>query len=301
MENSEAANNRSIEFYKVCLLDQEKFEMIEKFTKSTGSHVKKLSIKKLKVDPKLFQKLLNLLPNLEALELDCVCIGASEELIKWTLKSRKIMRIKMHYCSVEIESLLESLEECVIEEAELGYPSSMELEVVEKFLKSQEKNLRKLTIKTDSNMPNNLKDLRLEYLEIHYYSHGNISLEFLRHQTDLKVLKIRLYVAKFSNEDLSMICELKQLETLELWGMAVENSGLNKLYQLEKLKRLKSSRYVSRNILDQLKFGVFEDLEELDACFRGASVESIQEMKRIIPNLKKIEIQYDTPSDIVNA
>ncbi len=280
-------------------LDQKKFKMIEKFIKFTGSHVKKLFIKNQRVDPKFFQ-LLNLLPNLEALELNYVQIRASEGSIKWTLKSRKIMRIKMIDCSSEIESLLGSLEECVIEEVELGFSSKTKPEVVEKFLKSQEKNLRKLTIATDLNMPNNLKDLRLEYLEINNYCQGRISLEFLRHQKDLKFLKLILNFVVFSNQDLSMICELKQLEILELYGRAVENSGLNKLYQLENLKRLAVDPNISRNILDHLKFGVFNDLEELNACFEGASVESIQEMKRISPNLKKIKIQYAT-SDTINA
>jgi hypothetical protein len=87
-----------------------------------------------------------------------------------------------------------------------------------------------------------------------------------------------------------MICELKQLETLELYGRTSESSGLNNLYQLEKLKRLAVGHYVCDNILDHLKFGVFNDLEELDAAFEGASVESFQEMKQITPNLKKISI-----------
>jgi hypothetical protein len=97
-----------------------------------------------------------------------------------------------------------------------------------------------------------------------------------------------------------MICELKQLEILELRGTASDSSGLNNLYQLEKLKRLKVSRDVSRNILDHLKFGIFNDLGELDAAFEDASLESIKEMKRITPNLRKIEIQ-NALSDTINA
>jgi hypothetical protein len=222
---------------------------------------------------------------------------ASEESTKLALKSRKIKQIKMNDCLENVESLLGSLEECAIEEAELGYRSKTGPEVIDNFLKSQEKNLKKLTIKTDLNMPNNLKDLRLEYLEIHNYRDG-IFLEFLRHQTDLKNLK--LCSARFSNQDLSMICELKQLEALELHGRAVENSGLNKIYQLRKLKKLAVNPNVSINILDQLKFGVLENLEKLDAWFEDTSVESIQEMKRITPNLKKLVIQH-APSDAINA
>jgi hypothetical protein len=292
----------SIELKKVYWLDQKKFEMIEEFIKFTGSHVKKVLIGiEVEADPIIFQKLLNLLPNLEALELEFLIVRSSSESTKWALKSRKIKRIKMNFCSAEIESLLGSLEKCVIEDAELGN-SSPEPEVLGKFLKSQKKNLKKLTIQTDLNVPNNLKDLRLEYLDINSNFRDNDSLEFLRHQTNVKILKLELSFCEFyiSNQDLGMICELKQLETLELRGDPVENNVLNKLYQLQKLKRLEIGWYVSRNILDQLKFGIFNDLQELDARFDGASVESIQEMKRITPNMKTIEIEY-AASDTINA
>jgi hypothetical protein len=55
---------------------------------------------------------------------------------------------------------------------------------------------------------------------------------------------------------------------------------------------------VSRNILDHLRFRVYNNLEELEACFRGTSVESIQEMKRCTPKLKKIIIEFGTPETI---
>jgi hypothetical protein len=64
--------------------------------------------------------------------------------------------------------------------------------------------------------------------------------------------------------------------------LMVDNPGM------KILRRLKVSLGFSKNILDHLKFGVFNDLEELEACFEGASVESVRKMKRIAPNLKKI-------------
>ncbi len=280
------------------LMDPEIFDKIEKFFSFAGPHMKELTIILVKVDPKFFQKLLNLLPNLEYLELDHVNTKASEnnEPTKWALKSSKIKRIKMNNCAAEIGGLLGSLEKCVIEEAELDYTSSTE--TIQKFLKAQEKNLKKLTIITGLNVPKNLKNLRLEYLDFHHYDSNKISFKFLRSQTDLKVLK--MLVAEFSKTNLSMICELKQLEILELRGSASDSSGLNNLHKLEKLKRLKVSKCVCRNILDHMKFGIFEDLEELDAAFEGASLESIQEIKRITPNLEKLGIQY-TPLDTINA
>jgi hypothetical protein len=104
----------------------------------------------------------------------------------------------------------------------------------------------------------------------------------------------------FSSQNLSIICELKQLESLELHGFASDSSDLNKLYHLEKLKRLEIGWSVCRNIIDHLKFGVFEELEELDARFEDASVNAVQDMKWITPNLKKIVIRYAC-SDTINA
>jgi hypothetical protein len=104
----------------------------------------------------------------------------------------------------------------------------------------------------------------------------------------------------FSEELLKMIWELRNLESLELYGEVSNRSILNDIHKLQKLKSLKISRRMSDNILDNLKFGVFHDLEELDAFFYGASLDSIREMKRITPKLKKIEIFCDS-SDTINA
>ncbi len=292
IENSTVCN--------ACFLNPEKFYEIEKFISYTGPHIKKLTIILVILDPEFFQLLLNFLPNLEALDLNCIQINNPiEEPIKWALKSSKIKQIRMNNNPAEIVGLLESLEKCVIEEAELGNSLPKELEMVEKFLRSQEKSLKKLTINSFWNVPNNLKDLRLEFLNIRYkYCKADTSLEFLKSQIDLKVLKID--GCQFSGEDLSMICELKQLEILKLYGRARDSSGLSKLYQLEKLKRLEIGWDVCPNILDHLKLGTFEDLEELYAWFEDASVESIQEMKRWTPNLKEIEIQ-NACSDTINA
>ncbi len=111
-----------------------------------------------------------------------------------------------------------------------------------------------------------------------YISSSEVSLEFLKQQTDLKHL--RLDRLSFSNEDFQMICELKNLEMLELDGWAFcGSSNLGNLYKLKKLKSLKAgSQYFSRIILNRLKFGVFNNLEELDANFYDASVESSREL-----------------------
>jgi hypothetical protein len=217
----------------------------------------------------IVQKLLNLLPNLEFLELNSVEITSLKEEIKWDLKLTKIERIKI-LGNARFGNFLESLEKCTIKEADFTY-FSRDSEVVQKFLKSQKKNLRKLTAKSDHNLSNDLKDLRLEHLEYNYCGTNHISLEFLKHLVNLKFLI--LLIPFFSNEIFKMICELKDLEILELDGLeGSDNSGLNNLNKLEKLKRLKVSNGLSWNVLDHLQFGVFNDLEELDASFSGPSI-----------------------------
>jgi hypothetical protein len=57
---------------------------------------------------------------------------------------------------------------------------------------------------------------------------------------------------------------------------------------------------MSLNILEHLQFGIFNNLQELDVYFEGATLDSIREMKRITPNLKKIEI-HSYSSDQINA
>jgi hypothetical protein len=105
---------------------------------------------------------------------------------------------------------------------------------------------------------------------------------------DLKYLE--LSIDPISSENLSQIYELKNLETLDLSGTVDDQSDLNNLHKLKKLKKLKVRDEISENILEQLQFGVFNNLEELDASFFNVTVESVQAMKRITPNLKKIVI-----------
>ncbi len=171
-------------------------------------------------------------------------------------------------------------------------------EILAKFLKVQGKNLKKLTIDVDPNLLNDLKDLRLEHFVYCGHNGISVSLECLKRQMSLKGLKLYLY--EYSDQHFKMIWELKNLETLELDGETVsDRSSLNDIHKLQKLKRLKVD--ISSNILDHLQFGVFNDLEELDAFFTSASVESIREMKRITPKLKKIVIRHYSPSATINA
>jgi DNA-binding Lrp family transcriptional regulator len=285
------------------LLCPENIQVHEKYISLAGIHIRRLMISSLTVDPSTLQNLLNLLPNLESLELDGVWM-TSEQSIEWNLTPNptKIEQVKVTSCAPEIEALLESLENCAIKELELehwanGEPSSS----LQKFMKAQQKTLKKLTIACDFDLLDDLKDLRLEHLVFHRSVSRQISLGFFRHQVELKFL--RLEVRDFSDENFQMIWELRSLETLELSGelREADRSNLNQLHRLEKLKRLKIVHInVCENILDYMKFGVFQDLEELDAIFVDASVDSVQEMKRIAPNLKKIQIHF-APSDTIDA
>jgi hypothetical protein len=254
------------------LLEQEKFKVLEKFIGFTGPHIKKLIIGLIEVDPLIFQKLLNLLPNLESLDLDMVENTSLEKTINWDLKSTRIKRIKMIKC-IGPDNMLASLEKCAIRELELElkYWSDAKQEVLLKFLKAQEKNLKKLIVGScDLSILIDFKDLRLEHLDYGYrYGANNPSLEFLKCQEDLKFL--RLFMANYSIENFNLVFGLTNLEVLELWGPLRDRSVfiLNKLYKLGKLKSLRVDQYVSRNILDHLKFGVFNELRELDAFLKG--------------------------------
>jgi heterodisulfide reductase subunit A-like polyferredoxin len=99
-------------------LHPEKFQLLEDYLVFTGAYLKKFNIDAnywgVKVDPKILQKLLNLLPNLQDLELNYAEIEDSEEVIKWELKSSKIERVTINHCSTGILRLLESLGRCAI-------------------------------------------------------------------------------------------------------------------------------------------------------------------------------------------
>ncbi len=291
-------------YFSGYIVNQEKFEPIEEYLSSTGAHIKKLTFSHVKVDQKIYWRLLNLLPNLETLELGGSTFMSvnQEQSIKWDLKSQKIERIKTARCT-NSANWLEPLEKSVIKELEFTGLFNVDSEAVRKFLKVQEKNLKKLTIRVDSNWLNDLKDLRLEYLEycgIRRNYSGPVSLEFLKRQENLKFLILKM--GDFSDENLNVIWKLKNLETLELEASSEmsDRSSLNGIHKLEKLKRLKVCKQMSCNILDHLQFGHFNELEELDASLSLASLESIGEMKRITPRLRKIEV-YCKSSDQIDA
>jgi hypothetical protein len=273
----------------------EKYEILEEYLGFTGPHIKTLKITDRTVDPQIFQNLLNLLPNLESLELDYVK-NITNENFSLDLKSLKISRLKMDDCT-GLESLLEALEKCTITDLEMRFYSQTNPEAIKKFLKSQEKNLKKLTIGSGFTLAD-LRDLRLEYLDLSFRSQRSDILVFLRQHVDLKILK--LYVLEYSEEVCNVIWEMKNLESLELTGGPRYNFGLNQLHKLEKLKRLKADRLANWNILDHMKFGVFQNLEELHAFLQDDSLESSRKISRITPNLKKLAI-HSASSDTVNA
>jgi hypothetical protein len=270
--------------------------VLKEYLNFTGPHVEILIINRVNLHQMVVLELLNLFPNLKAIEMDYVR-NLRDDTIEWDFKLRKIERVKMIVCSTEILRLLESLKLPTVVKATLSY-WTQDSGVIEKFLKAQEKSLKKLTVYSNMKLPRDLKELRLEYFKHSFYD-SNVPREFLRQQVDLKVLKITS--AGYFGNILDLVWKLKNLEILEL-NVNADDNGLNNLYKLQKLKRLKISRHVSRNFLNPLQFGVFNDLEELDvdASFNGAFLESIREMKRITPNLKKIKfLPYS--SDTINA
>jgi hypothetical protein len=278
-------------------LFEENFAVIEEYIKFTAGHIKKLTIKDCFVDQKILLKLLNMLPDLTTLELEEVA-AVNEEDLEWTWKPTKLEIIQMEYCDSDIESLLESLSECTIKEANLR-PRGNRNNFIN-FLKVQEKNIKKLTVVGSIHLLDGLKEMRLEYLDLICAFSEIYSLEILRQLPDLKVLK--LYAIKFIPENSDMIYELKNLEELQLRSVFISfgmNEGLNRVHQLEKLKRLEVCRDMCFNIFDNLRFGVHNSLEELDANLYGLDQLGALEMNRLVPNLRKLRMSTNS-SNIVN-
>jgi hypothetical protein len=163
-----------------------------------------------KVDPQILQKLLNFLPNLESLEVEGIkCKSARTEAIKWDLNSTKIKCFKMTSCT-GLENLLESLEKCAIREFELNDCPAGDSEAIHKFLKSQEKNLKRLTItRAECNFPVGLTDLRLNHFGYGFDDHDNVSLEFLKQLGDLSSLT--LYMGRLTDENFEYDFGTKEL------------------------------------------------------------------------------------------
>ncbi len=234
-------------------------------------------------DQTAVQNLLDLLPNLEHLKLmDNRLPKRSRpnlwQPFKWNIKLGKIA---------------ESSKKCAFKALEFDFCTSTMPDALQVFLGAQDGILKSLA---GRQLPNGLKDLRLEYLDFHCDTDRYYPLNFLSHLVDLKSL--RLDIREYSDAIFNMICELKNLESLELVGWVSDSSNWNNLYKLEKLKVLRIS--IIFKILDHLEHAAFQDLEELDASFCYASVESVRKMKRIAPNLKKLKIRHAN-SDTVNG
>ncbi len=90
------------------LRSPEKFQLFEKYLGFTGSHIKNFSIKGVNMDQMVLQKLLDLLPNLESLELSRFGIANLDEPKKIDLKSTNIKCFKMTGFT-GLANLLESL------------------------------------------------------------------------------------------------------------------------------------------------------------------------------------------------
>ncbi len=283
------------------ILEKEFSTTVEDFLRFTGPHVKKLTIKCSRVDPKILLSLLTMLPNLEHLDLDRLIAIDQENFIRfWWLHLPKLKNIRMIDCSPDIESMLASFTDCKIEDLDLAISkTNADRQFFENFLKSQEKNLTNFSFSSYNFGLLNSEDLAGLKLEHLYIDQSDFEepLAYLAHQTNLKSLSLTL--PDFFDDFFSFIFELKNLEVLELesnyWadgtGNATEeNDSLNDLYKLEKLRKLKVVGRNFGNIFNHLRVVTFEDLEELDGQFYNVDLESIEELNRIAPKLKKLTV-----------
>ncbi len=148
---------------------QQNFEKVQELIKHAGAHVQKLTIKSSNVDPGNLLKLLTWCPNLKSLILEDVRMDGEMENIEWKLQLFKLESIKMRNCTPKIESILTSLSESKIKELDLAISiTNTDKQMFLNFLKSQEDNLKSLTIlcvNHDLLNGNGLK-LKLEHLAI---------------------------------------------------------------------------------------------------------------------------------------
>jgi hypothetical protein len=293
-------------FQKIFLIEnnvllQKNYKHVENFIKYTGDHVRKLKITSSVVDPKILMKLLISMPNLKFLILERLA-AINKESIEWKFQLSKLESVKMFCCAPNIESMLTSLAKSKIKDLDLTISSSNEDKTLFlKFLKSQEESLKKLKIictKHDLLNNNDLK-LELEDLDIDM-DFLAFPLIFLKEHIGLKTLKMRL--PNFDDVNLNLIFGLENLEDLNLVSGTEpgQTDNLNGLYRLKKLRKL-HVQGEAENILEVLKFGVQESLEDLYGYFENIDLESIQNMKRITPNLKKLNVSIIDDSTLINV
>jgi hypothetical protein len=271
---------------------------ILEFASFVGPHVKRLTIHEgYEMDQKVVEMLMNKLPYLESFDFYEFHFANDGDHAEWKLELAKIKHVVMRHRE-GLEKLLDSLAKCTIESFEVHEFD----DTVQRFLTVHQKHLKKLELALgSSNLLNAPEmDLKLEHLELQL---TGIPVEFLRRQKGLKSLS--LMDLNVSDAAFNALWNLKDLEVLDLMSISTSTGNfdaLNNLFKLKKLKvlRLGYGQGLRYNIIDYLRFGVFVDLTELDADYRGASVESIAEMKRFAPNLEVIRIRADS-SDVVNC
>jgi hypothetical protein len=145
------------------------------FISFAGPHVNQLTIKyNLGVDQLTVEALLNKLTNLERLELYSACVANEVNL---NLKLTIIKYIKIRYPDRDgFEKLLNSLEKCAIETAELlNLDDMVSAETLQRFLEVHQIHLKKLVMSLGhANLLNagTLMDLQLEHLELSFVDHA---------------------------------------------------------------------------------------------------------------------------------
>lgn len=302
---------KELDFSEYCFyLRPVAFSFLENFLSFTGPQIKRLLINCSEVNYQILQKLINLFPNLKSLELRSLLVYVeddSKKRVKWDINLTKLESVKIVDGNITPYDLIEPLAKCPIKEADLQFGLPLDTNLISNFLDSHEKSLKKLTLDTGTAFPENLKNMKLELFKFSNRHLENISLECLRHHPDLTSLV--LHFRSFSDGNLNLIWELKNLEVLEL-NCEVEIPGnnksiLNNIHKLAKLKRLKIHGNLTENILDHLQFGVLKDLEDLVAWFYDDSIdgselepEKVKMLKRNAPNLKRIKISSDFPHTI---
>lgn len=285
-------------------------EIFQKF----GEDVRKLKLDSLYIDIPIFPHFLRFFENLESLVL--VNLGSTnrdtvDKEIDDPIELPNLKSIEIDHCRGPHKIILQNLRGCSIKEVKFSFVPDKDLLP---FLTSQEKNVRKLTLSSNSSDHNgtlfaSLPNMRLEYFEYsnHYIPPRNNScfLNFLKqHCEDLKFFSISGGFACLSI--INLVFEtLVNLETLkidyQLWDEFKSDSfdGVQNLVNLRSFTVEGNYQDLENfNILNGLSLAVNKYLEELKVPFIDTTNEFINELTTFIPNLKRLHVSAYSKLDV---
>jgi hypothetical protein len=242
-------------------------------------------------------------PNLESLTL--TGLNDRSNMDSNTIASLpKLTDLSLHWC--KFNDLTSNIRNCNIEK--LSLKIKHDHNSFFPFIESTKASLKELFLLSGDHewdyteLFNNLNDMRLEKLKLTGIKiNTNVFVKFLQSQ------KESLRLLEFGDTDLDLeafetICDLSNLERLDIWALNFPNDNFMSLCKLKKLKSLdfsidSSDNWDVWNLIGYM-FEINENLEELNASFKGATEDSIVRLGRNLPNLKVLHFHEGLPETV---